>query len=260
MNLLSLPIIQSKDLLLAWTKRTVRGRYQQSILGWLWAIVQPAASVAIFSIIFTQFVPINTGTIPYPVFSYVALVPWTFLASSLQDMTVSLTINFGLVTKVYFPREVLPVSSMLARLLDFGVAIVVLVGLMIIYQVPVSFPEFLFIPLILTVQILLILGLGLITSAANVFYRDMQPMLTLVIQLWFYASPIIYPVSLVPERWRIFYFLNPRAGILEAYRSVLLYQTLPDSTLLVAATESILLLIFGYWLFKRVEFQFADII
>jgi len=230
------------------------------MLGWLWAIVQPVASVAIFTIIFTYFVPVDTGTIPYPVFSYVAVVPWAFCANSLQDMTVALTANFGLVTKVYFPREILPVSAMLARLLDLGVAALVLVGLMFIYRVPVALPALLFLPFILAVQILLVIGLGLITSAVNVFFRDIQPLLTLVIQLWFYASPIIYPVSLVPEKWRLLYFLNPMAGILESYRAVLLYQRLPDSTFLFAAAEAVLLLAFGYWLFKRLEFQFADII
>ena len=260
MKMILLPILKSKDLLFSWTNRTIRGRYQQSILGWLWAIVQPIASVTIFTVIFTYFVPVDTGTIPYPVFSYIAVAPWAFFANSLGDMTVALTANFGLVTKVYFPREVLPVSAMLARLLDLGVAALVLVGLMLIYRVPVALPAVLFIPLILAVQIMLVIGLGLITSAANVFFRDMQPLLTLVIQLWFYASPIIYPVSLVPERWRMFYFLNPMAGIMEAYRAVLLYQTLPDNTFLIAAAEAVLLLVFGYWLFKRLEFQFADII
>lgn len=260
MNLAFLPILRSKDLLIAWTRRTIRGRYQQSALGWLWAIVQPVASVAIFSLIFTYFVPVDTGTIPYPVFSYVAVVPWAFFSSSLQDMTTSLTLNFGLVTKVYFPREVLPISYMLARLLDCGVAAVVLAFLMVLYRVPVFLPVFVYLPLILGIQIILIIGIGMITSAANVFYRDMQPLLTLFIQLWFYASPIIYPVSLVPEKWRPLYFFNPMAGILEAYRSVLLYQQIPGSTLWVAAAESIVLLVFGYWFFKRVEFQFADII
>lgn len=255
-----LPIFQSRDLLFAWTQRTIRGRYQQSLLGWLWAIVQPVASVAIYSVIFTRFVKVDTGAIAYPVFSYVAVVPWALFSTSLQDMTASLSLNFSLVTKVYFPREVLPVSAMLARLLDFGVASLVLVGLMILYQVPVLLPGLLFLPLILAVQIMLILGLGLVTSATNVFFRDVQPMLTLVVQLWFYASPIIYPVSLVPEKWRMLYFLNPMAGILEAYRSVLLYQSIPASTLLVAGIESALVLVFGYWLFKRLEFQFADIV
>lgn len=254
------PIFQSKDLLFAWTNRTIRGRYQQSILGWLWAIVQPIASVAIFSIIFTRFVPVDTGAIPYPVFSYIAVAPWTFFSTSLQDMTISLVQNISLVTKVYFPREVLPVSAMLARLLDFAVAAVVMVVLLIIYQIPVFLPGLIFLPLILAIQILLILGIGLITSAINVFYRDVQPLLTLVTQLWFYASPIIYPVSLVPEQYRFLYFLNPMAGILEAYRAILLYQTLPGYPLLVSGIEALLILAFGYWLFKRVEFQFADIV
>ena len=254
------PILQSKYLLYAWTQRTIRGRYQQSILGWLWAIVQPVASVAIFSIIFTRLVPVDTGSIPYPVFSYVAMVPWTLFSTSLQDMTTSLTLNFSLVTKVYFPREVLPVSAMLARLLDFGVASVLLVVLIAIFQVPVSLPGLAFLPLIILVQIMLIIGLGLITSAVNVIFRDMQPLLTLIIQLWFYASPIIYPVSLVPENWRTLYFLNPMAGIIEAYRAVLLYQSLPGSSLIIAAVESVVVLAIGYALFKRLEFQFADIV
>lgn len=255
-----LPIFQARDLLAAWTNRTIRGRYQQSILGWLWAIVQPVASVAIFSIIFTRFVPVNTGDIPYPIFSYVAMAPWTFFSTSLQDMTASLVQNMGLVTKVYFPREVLPVSAMLARLLDFGVASLVLVALLIIYQVPLYLPGLALLPVILAVQIILIIGIGLITSAANVFYRDTQPLLTLGIQLWFYASPIIYPLSFVPEKYQFLYKLNPIVGILESYRSVLIYQKLPDASLLYAGAVSIAILAVGYWFFKRVEFDFVDII
>lgn len=260
MSLTSFPILQSKDLLLAWTQRTIRGRYQQSILGWLWAIVQPVASVIIFSIIFTRFVRVDTGDIPYPLFSYIAVAPWAFFSTSLTDMTTSLVLNFNLVTKVYFPREVLPVSSMLARLLDFAIAAVVMIALLAIYRIPVSPAALLFLPVVVLIQILLILGIGLITSAMNIFYRDVQPLLTLVIQLWFYASPIIYPVTLVPEQYRTLYYLNPMAGILEAYRAILLHQTLPGLSLLIAAGEALLVLAFGYWLFKKVEFQFADIV
>jgi lipopolysaccharide transport system permease protein len=260
MRLEQSPFHQFKELLIAWTNRTIRARYQQSLLGWLWAVVQPVASVAIFSVIFTYFVPVDTGSIPYPVFSYIAVAPWAFFSSSLQDMTISLTNNISLVTKVYFLREALPLSAMLARLLDFGVASLVLLVLMILYQVPLFLPGLIYLPLILAVQILLTLGLGLITSATNVFFRDVQPLLTLGIQLWFYASPIIYPASLVPEQWRTLYFLNPMAGILESYRAVLLRQSPPDIYLLVSAVEALVLLIFGYWLFKKVEFQFADII
>jgi lipopolysaccharide transport system permease protein len=254
------PIFESRDLLLAWTNRTIRGRYQQSMLGWLWAIVQPIASVTIFSIIFTRFVPVDTGSIPYPIFSYVAVVPWTFLSTSLQDMSMSLVQNINLVTKVYFPREILPVASMLARLLDFGIAVLLLVILMIFYHVPVYLPGLAFLPLILAIQIMLVLGLGLIISAANVFFRDVQPLLILGIQLWFYASPIIYPYTLVPEWLQPYYFLNPMASILESYRAVLLYQTIPSPYLVTAGIEAVIILIFGYWFFKKLEFQFADII
>lgn len=254
------PITNSMDLLVAWTNRTIRGRYQQSLLGWLWAIVQPLASVAIFSIIFTRFVRVDTGAIPYPVFSYIAVAPWSFFSASLQDMTGSLVGNISLVTKVYFPREVLPVSAMLARMLDFLIAASVMAILLVVYQIPVSLPMLVFLPLIILIQMLLILGLGLITSALNVFYRDMQPLLTLVIQLWFYASPIIYPVTMVPEKFQLVYFLNPMAGILESYRAVILRQTAPGPHLLISAVEAVLVIIAGYWLFKKLESQFADIV
>lgn len=254
------PVIHARDLLIAWTNRTIRGRYQQSILGWLWAIVQPIASVAIFSIIFTKFVPVDTEGIPYPIFSYIAVAPWSFLSASLLDMTSSLVQNISLVTKVYFPREVLPLSAMLARLLDLSVSIGVLLVLFLIYQAPIYGPGLIFLPLVFLIQIILVLGIGFIASAANVFFRDVLPLLTLGIQLWFYASPIIYPYTLVPEWLRPYYFLNPMAGILESYRAVLLYHTTPSPYLGVAAAEAILLLLFGYWLFKRLEFQFADII
>jgi len=246
--------------LFAWTNRTIRGRYQQSMLGWLWAIVQPIASVTIFSIIFTRFVPVDTGDIPYPIFSYVAVVPWTFLSTSLQDMSMSLVQNINLVTKVYFPREILPVAGMLARLLDFGIAALLLVILMIFYRVPIYGPGLVFLPLILAIQVMLVLGLGLIISASNVFFRDVQPLLTLGLQLWFYASPIIYPYTLVPEWLQPYYFLNPMASILESYRAILLYQSVPSPYLVTAGIEAIIILAFGYWFFKRLEFQFADII
>jgi lipopolysaccharide transport system permease protein len=252
--------IQSKDLLFSWVGRTIRGRYQQSALGWLWAIIQPAATVAIFTIIFTRIVRVDTGNIPYVIFSYVALVPWTFLSASLADMTSSLVGNMSLVTKIYFPREVLPVSAMLARLMDFGVAASLIILLILFFQVPVYLVGWLFLPIIIAIQFALILGIGLAAAAANVFYRDVQSLLVLVVQLWFYASPIIYPVTMVPQQYQAIYFLNPMAGILESYRAVLLYQTLPGFYLLQAGVISFLILFAGYWFFKRVEFLFADIV
>jgi lipopolysaccharide transport system permease protein len=253
-------LFRARDLLWSWTLRTIRARYQQSILGGLWMIIQPVATVAIFTIIFTRFVPVDTGGIPYVVFSYVAVIPWTFLSSSLTDMSTSLVQNLSLVTKIYFPREALPLAAMLARLLDFAIAAIVLVVLILIYQVPIFPIGWLYLPLILLIQIGLVLGVGLLLASLNVFFRDVQSFLTLGIQLWFYASPIIYPVDLVPSQWISLYYLNPMAGILEAYRAVLLYQRFPGESLFIAGLEALVLLILGYWFFKRVEFKFADII
>lgn len=253
-------LFRTRDLLWAWTSRNIRARYQQSLLGWFWAIMQPAAQVAIFSVVFTFFVPIDTGSIPYPVFSYVAVVPWTLLASALPDMTDSLVVNMGLVTKIYFPREILPVAAVLARLMDFGVAACLLAILMLIYRVPVFLPGWIFLPVILGIELMLILGLGLACAALNVFFRDVRSLLTLGLQLWFYASPIIYPVTLVPENLRTLYFLNPMAGVIEGFRDVLLNGRVPGPYLLVSAVTAFAVFVVGYWLFKRLEFQFADIV
>lgn len=253
-------LFQTKDLLLAWTSRNLRARYQQSALGWTWAIAQPAAQVAIFTLIFTFFVPIDTGPIPYIVFSSVALVPWTFLATSLTDMAGSFVTNMSLVTKIYFPREVLPLAAMLARLMDFGIAAALVFVLILVFQIPLVLPALLFLPVILGIQLMLVIGLGLLFATANVFFRDVQSLLILTLQIWFYASPIIYPVSVVPESLRPFYYLNPMAGIIEAYRSVLLYGQLPGASLLVSALGAVIALVIGYWSFKRVEYKFADIV
>lgn len=251
---------QTKDLLFAWTGRNIRARYQQSLLGWLWAIVQPAASVLIFSVIFTWIIPVDTDGTPYLIFSYVAVVPWTLLSSALTDMTTAIVYNMDLVFKIYFPREALPMAAMLARLMDFGVAAALIAVLMIVYQIPISLGALAFLPLIIGVQLILISGLGLAFAAMNVFYRDVQAVIGLGIQLWFYASPIIYPVSLVPDWLRPFYYLNPMTGILEAYRDVLLHAQAPGGYLWVSAAISVLLFVGGYWFFKKVEFQFADIV
>ena len=253
-------LFQARDLLIEWTSRNIRARYQQSALGWLWAVIQPVAQVAMFTVIFTVVVPVNTGDIPYILFVYVSLVPWTFLTSSLTDMSDSLVGNMGLITKIYFPREVLPVAAMLARLMDLGVAAVLIVILVLIYQPALSPAGLLFVPIILAIQFALILGVGLAAAAANVFFRDVRSLLGLGLQLWFYASPNIYPVTLVPERLQPFYFLNPMAGILESYRDVLLRGTLPGGYLISSAVLSLVIFLVGYWFFKRVEFQFADIV
>lgn len=256
-------LLLRRDLIWSWAYRIVRARYQQSLLGGLWAIIQPAATVLIFSVIFTVFVPVNTQGTPYMVFSYVAMVPWTLFSSSFSDMVESLVGNMNLVSKIYFPREILPISSMLARLVDFAIAFCVIIIMMIYFQMKVYFLGWLLLPFILLVQILLALGLGLLGAALNVFYRDVRHLIALGLQLWFYASPIIYPTSTVKDHLGAYYslyFLNPMAGVLEAYRSVILYQQLPGSYIFLSSGVALLLFLIGYWFFKRVEFQFADVI
>lgn len=253
-------LAQFRDLLWAWTARNVRARYQQSLLGWLWAIVQPVASVLIFTVIFTLFVPVNTGGVPYAVFSYAAMVPWTLLSLALTDMAGSLVYNMNLVTKIYFPREILPLAALLARLLDFAIAGVLLIVLLVAYRLPFHAAAWLCLPVVLLVQLALIAGLGLAFAALNVFYRDVQPFLALGLQLWFYASPIIYPVSAVPKWLLPVYYLNPMAGIIEAYRQIMLFGQVPGPYLWLSAALSLAILVGGYYLFKRVEFLFADLV
>jgi lipopolysaccharide transport system permease protein len=240
--------------------RTIKARYQQSVLGGAWAIVQPAAAAIIFSLVFTRFVPIDTSGIPYIVFSYTALVPWTLFSGSVMDMVESLVGNMNLISKIYFPREVLLVSMGLARLLDFAIAFAILILLMLFYQMPILTVYWLYLPLILVVQMIFTLGLGFAGGALNVFYRDIRHLVGLALQIWLYASPIIYPVSAVPEQYRTIYFLNPMAGILTAYRDVLLYQQPPGLYFLPAVVIALLTLAGGYWLFRRVEPRFADVV
>lgn len=253
-------LFQHRDLLLLWTLRTVKARYQQSVLGGLWAILQPVAAVAIFSVIFTFFVPVNTRGIPYVIFSYTAMVPWTLFSTSITDMVDSLVSNMNLVSKIYFPREILPIAALFARLLDFGIASIVFIALMLYFRIPAYLPAYLFLPIILIIQLLLALGLGLMGSALNVFYRDLKHIFALGLQIWFYATPIIYPVSSVPSSLHTAYFLNPMAGAIEAYRDVLLDQSLPGNYLILSAASAIVIFLVGYWFFKRVEFQFADVV
>jgi lipopolysaccharide transport system permease protein len=249
-----------RDLLVAWTLRIIRSRYKQSVLGGLWAIIQPAATVVIFTIIFTLFIPIDTGDVPYILFAYSGMVPWLLFSSSVSDMVDSLVINMHLVTKIYFPREILVVAAMLARLMDFSIAFGLLVLLIIFNRIPVEPLGWASLLAILVIQLSLSLGLGLFGAALNVFSRDIKHVFTLALQLWFYATPVIYPVSLVPPRFHTIYFLNPMAGVIASYRSILLDGGLPTSNIILSAIVSMLILVFGYSFFRRVEHLFADVI
>ncbi len=256
----SLTLWKYRDLLWMWTSREIKVRYKQSILGALWAILQPLSLMAMFTLVFSVLARFPSEGIPYPIFSYTAVLPWTFFAGSISNATPSLINNMSLVTKIYFPREIIPISSVLASFIDFLVATLVYLGLVIFYQVPISVTVFL-VPVLLTIQILLTVGIVLISSALTVFYRDIRFVVPLAVQIWLYATPIIYPLALVPEKFRPFYLLNPMAGLIESYRAVILKGLWPDWNYLgIAAAVSIIVFYLGFHYFKRIEWQFADII
>lgn len=249
-----------RELLWVWATREVKIRYKQSLLGTVWAVLQPLALTAMFTLVFSYIVRVPTDGIPYPIFSYTALVPWTFLSTSISFGVPSLVNNMNLVTKIYFPREVLPLASIAAAGIDFLIASIVFAGMMIWYRMPLH-PALVLLPLLLLIQVILTLGVVLFGSAIIVFFRDVRFVVPLALQLWLYASPVIYPVSLVPERLRGLYRLNPMVGLLESYRDVLLYGRWPESaSILSAAVVALVLCGASYWAFKRLEPRFADLI
>lgn len=253
-------LYNARELLYSWTFREFRVRYSQSIMGAAWAIVQPLVLMVIFSVVFSLGLKIDTGGIPYPLFSYVGTLPWTLFATSITFAVPSLVNNMNLVSKIYFPREVLPVSSILVGLVDFAIAAILLIPMFLLFRVPITWTVLL-VPLILLVQTLLTIGISLFASAINVFYRDVRFVVPLTLQVWMYLSPVIYPASAVPEQWRALYFLNPMAAIIDSYRRVLLMGQLPDWPYLgLSAAVSLIVLVFGYRYFKNAERQFADLI
>lgn len=253
-------LYQHRELLMIWTLREIKVRYKQSALGGIWAIAQPLSLMLIFSVIFTVFVKIPTSGVPYPIFAYAALLPWIFFSTAVTSAVSSLTQNLNLVTKVYFPREIIPAAVVAASFADFLVASLVFIGMMIYYRIPIT-PAFLLIPILICLQVLLVLGIALIASAMNVFYRDLRFVIPLGLQLWMYATPIIYPLTVVPERYQGLYLLNPMADLVEAYRRIALEGSWPEwGSLETTAVISFLVFVLGYLYFKRVEWEFADII
>jgi lipopolysaccharide transport system permease protein len=253
-------LFKFRELLWRWVVRDVKVRYKQSLLGIAWAILQPLSATLLFAVVFSRFVRVDTGGIPYPIFYYSAMLPWSFLSSSVSFGVPILVSNMNLVTKIYFPREILPVAAVMASFADFLVASVVFIGMMIFYQVPVGW-SILVVPLIVVIQILLTLGIVLAASALMIFYRDIRFLVPLGLQLWMYATPIIYPVSLVPQRFRTIYMLNPMASLIDAHRTIILSGRLPEARYLVPASlVSTILFVVSYRYFKNAEMTFADAI
>ena len=253
-------IVNYKELLYTLTWRHIKVRYKQSLLGVGWAILQPFATMVIFTIIFSRFLKIPSDGIPYPIFVYSAILPWTFFSKSILQATNSLVGNVNLVTKIYFPREVIIFSIILANGFDFIIAAIFYALMMIYYNVPINWTFFL-LPVLILTQVALAAGVSLFTSAVNVKYRDVGYALPFVIQLLMYASPIIYPVSVVPDSYKFWYMLNPMAGIIDSYRRILTQGIQPETGYLGSSIFfAVIILVFSYFYFKKAEDYFADII
>lgn len=253
-------LFDARELLLTWTRREFRVRYSQSILGAAWAVLQPLTLMIIFSVVFGYLLNVPTEGVPVPVFSYTGTLPWTFFANSVTFAVPSLVSNMTLVSKIRFPREILPLAAVLVSMVDFAIGALLLIPLMALYQVPIGWTVIL-VPLIVLVQVIFTYALALFGSAINVFFRDVRFIIPLMLQVWLYISPVIYPVSQVPSQLQPIFFLNPMAVLIDSYRRVILFQQPPNWLLLgVTALESLVLMMLAYRIFKRAERRFADVI
>ena len=249
-----------RELALVWGLREIRVRYKQSLLGVTWAILQPLVLMIVFTLVFSQFARVPTDNIPYPIFSYTALLPWTLFSTAISFSVPSLVNNLNLVVKTYFPREVLPIGAVGASFFDYLVASSIFIVMLIYYRIELTWAV-LWLPVVLSIQLILVLGIGFMGSALNVLYRDIRFIVPLGLQIWLYLTPVIYPVSAVPEQYLQFYMLNPMAGIITAYREIILYGQPPTwSYLAISGVEALFIFFIGYWIFKKLEASFADII
>ena len=247
------------ELLMNLTKREVKGRYSQSFFGIAWAIAQPVATMAVFTIVFSLVAKMPSEGVPYPIFAYAALVPWFFFSNSVAAGTLSLITYRNIVTKTYFPREIVPLAQVCSRFIDFFAAAGLYVALMIAYRIGVG-PWALLAPLFFLLLVLFTVGFTLATAALNVFYRDVHPVVQIGLQLWLYLTPVAYPLS-ETRRFRPLFLLNPLSAIVEGFRSSLVFGRAPDWTL-VAVSCAITLTTFAgaCVMFKRMDKYFADVI
>jgi homopolymeric O-antigen transport system permease protein len=248
-----------RELLFFLTWRDVKVRYKQAALGIGWVVLQPLLMTIVFTIFLGIIIRVPSDNVPYPLFAYSGLVLWTFFSGAILNSGNSLVGNAHLITKVYFPRLIIPLASILARLVDCAVALIILLGLMIYFRIGIS-PGILMVPILILLLALLALGLGMWTSAVNVKYRDVTIALPVFIQLWMFVSPVVYPLGLVPQRWRLLYSLNPLVGIIEGFRSALFNKSLNWSALIVSTIITVALLLYAGYAFKSREKTFADII
>ena len=249
-----------RELLYFLVWRNVKIRYKQTVLGASWAVIQPLFTMLVFSLFFGRLAKMPSDGLPYPIFSYAALVPWTFFATGLAGSSGSLVASANLIKRVYFPRLVIPISSVLSGLIDFAIAFFVLLLLMLYFDIRPT-ANVVWLPLLLLLGLMTALGVGLWLSAMNVRFRDVRHTLPFLTQFWLFATPIAYPSSLLDEPWRTVYGINPMAGVIEGFRWALLgTETAPGPIVLVSAAVALILLVSGAFYFRRMEKTFADVV
>jgi lipopolysaccharide transport system permease protein len=251
---------QYRELLYFFVWRDIKIRYKQTVVGAAWAVFQPLMTMAVFSLFFGKLAKIPSNGLPYPVFYFSALLPWTYFSGALQNATSVVVEQQRVITKVYFPRLVLPLSAVVAGLVDFSIGFVVFLVMMAYYRIVPSLSIFFF-PLFLLMAVLTALGIGLFLSALNAIYRDVRYVLPFLVQFWMFASPVAYPSSLVPQRWRWLYELNPMAGVIDGFRWSLTGKGQPPGILLaVSASMVVLLVVAGTVYFQKMEGIIADVV
>jgi lipopolysaccharide transport system permease protein len=249
-----------RELLFFLVWRDIKVRYRQTVLGAAWAVIQPFFTMVIFSLFFGRLANVPSDGLPYPIFSYAALVPWTFFATALTQASNSLVLSANMVKKIYFPRLTLPIATVLAGVVDFALAFVVLLGMMLFYGLTPTI-NVLWLPLFLLLALVTSLGVSLWLSAMNVQFRDVHYTIPFLTQAWLFVTPIAYPSSLLSEPWRTLYGLNPMAGVVEGFRWALLgSDTPPGAMTIVSAIVSLALFIGGAFYFRRMEQSFADVL
>lgn len=248
-----------RELLWVLTARDVKVRYKQTVLGVAWALIQPLMLMVVFSILFGRLAKMPSDGVPYPVFAFAALLPWTFFSNALTNASNSLVASSNLISKVYFPRLIIPLASIGAWLLDFFIATLILLALMLYYGIGWT-PNLLAAPILVLAVIFAALGAGTLLSALTVAYRDFRYVVPFLLQLWMFATPVVYPASLVPEQWRWVLHINPMAGLIEGFRSAFLGRPFDLPALGISFTVAALMFVIGVAYFEKVERRFADII
>jgi lipopolysaccharide transport system permease protein len=249
-----------RELLVFFAWRDIKVRYKQTILGALWAIIQPFFTMVIFSLFFGRLAHVPSDGVPYPIFSYTALVPWTFFATALAQASNSLVSSANMIKKIYFPRLALPIATVLAGLLDFALAFIVLLGMMFFYRM-VPTINIIWLPFFLLLALVTSLGVSLWLSAMNVQFRDVRYTIPFLTQVWLFLTPIAYPSSSIPEPWRTLYGINPMAGVVEGFRWALLgTDTAPGPMIVVSSVVALVLFLSGALYFRRMEQSFADVL